>query len=194
MSPNHSGSWFWWDWTCPMIPVVIMKDLHHGFPSIISVLPVDLVCAHHVPAALAVPSRHFFVNFLRDWLSFFCHSGTLSSLQCICPVQGLTTSTASVARPGHLYSVSSDIVRVKNRWWRERFKMHSVRRQYSDNQSLWKVPVSISWIVFSGLADHYSNTSLFSPPLPPQAPSSWQLRMPSCRFGLKGSSTVRYVL
>ena len=68
------------------VSVVMMKDLHHGVPSIISVLPVDLVCAHHAPAALAVPSRHFCVNVLQfpPWL--VVPLGTLSSLQCICPV------------------------------------------------------------------------------------------------------------
>ena len=63
------------------------------------------------------------------------------------------------------------------------------RRQLSDNQSPWKIQ-SLNR-VFSGLADHYSSTSLFSLF---RAPFSWLLWMTSFRFALKGYSTVRYVL
>ena len=50
----------------------------------------------------------FLQDFLCCWLSILCHSGTLSSLQCICPVQGLTTlQVASTASIAHLHSDSS---------------------------------------------------------------------------------------
>ena len=77
---------------------------------------------HHVKALCCSPFAPFLCASISSAVG--CPSfATLVHFQCIFPVQGLATrhvaSTASVVRPwhGHLHSASSDIVRVKNRWW-----------------------------------------------------------------------------
>ena len=127
-----------------------------------------------------------------------------------------TASRIPYSRLEHLHLVgfwpvcSSNIVRIKNRWWQVRCREHkvfymklvqnneAVKYLSFDNQSSSKYSVNR---VFIGLADHWhcSNATLCSrsstiitSPLPVLAQSPWLLRMKrfSLVYVLKGSSTV----
>ena len=185
LHPNHSGLCFWWNWSHVPWFLVIYNDekFHLASCSPLSGVPSNFRTTSKPPAAL--PLRHS-----------LCFNFFAVGCPCICPGQGLAIPQLEVAS-------TASIARVKNRWWRvldaEPHKVFYIKLQNNEGSLvIIKVRESSSNYysesvnqVFSGLADHCSNTS--PSPLPDRAPSSWLLWMTSCRFGLKGSSTVGYV-
>ena len=132
------------------------------------------------------------------WLSLLCYSRSLSSLQCICSVQGLTTlqvgSTASScstwASPFGMY--------IFVRQWPTYFELKIDDDDAEMHEARWiEYLVDQLTTILTHTPFSLSSTIITSPlPVRASSSSSWLLwtKGSSLRFGLKGSSTVRHVL
>ena len=145
----------------------------------------------------ASPLRHFLDSF-SSAVGLLCYSRSLSPLQCICPLQGLTTlqvgSTASScstwASPFGMY--------IFVRQWPTYFELKIDDDDAEMHEARWiEYLVDQLTTILTHTPFSLSSTIITSPlPVRASSSSSWLLwtKGSSLRFGLKGSSTVRHVL